>query len=329
MKNLGDFATGKTVRGIFNSRSTSGAPITLAGSPALAVYKDGGTTQVTTGATLTVDFDAVTGTHLYEIVTTDAFYAAGSDFSVVLTAGTVDGVSVVGTEVAQFSIENRSVAKLQRNAFLATELAIGTVTSQTELILTGGPANDADNVLAIFFDASASNTPVVAEGSYVGSTGTLTLTAATDITLTTSDTVTLAALGVSSNEVTLADGAITVAKIADGAITAAKIAANAITSTTIADGTLTAAKIAADAITVAKIADNAITAAKIAADAITESKMSAVATLIRLAAGAATGTVGVTDNGTTLTLSFKDTDGTTEIANVTYTKASGARTRNS
>jgi hypothetical protein len=52
-------------------------------------------------------------------------------------------------------------------------------------------------------------------------------------------------------------------------------------------------------------------------------------TLLRLAASAAVGTVAVTDNGTTLTLSFKDTDGTTEIANTTYTKATGARTRNS
>lgn len=72
--------------------------------------------------------------------------------------------------------------------------------------------------------------------------------------------------------VTLADGAITAAKIATDAITAAKIAADAITeiqaglstfnaasnTVTLADGSLTAAKIASDAITAAKVAADAV-----------------------------------------------------------------------
>jgi hypothetical protein len=108
-KYLGDFAAGVSVRGTFQTRAkATGAPITLAGSPALAVYKDGGTTETTTGVALTVDFDSRTGHHLYAITTTDAFYATGSDYRIVITAGTVDGESVVGVEVASFSICNRS-----------------------------------------------------------------------------------------------------------------------------------------------------------------------------------------------------------------------------
>ena len=109
MSYLGDFASGSTVRGKFNTRQSDGTPITLAGSPTLAVYKDSGTTESTAGITLTVDFDGRTGLHDFVVVLSDAFYAAQSNYQVVLTAGTVDGVSVVGVKIAEFSIENRSV----------------------------------------------------------------------------------------------------------------------------------------------------------------------------------------------------------------------------
>lgn len=109
MNYLGDFASNSTVRGKFNTRQSDGTPITLAGSPTLAVYKDSGTTESTAGVTLTVDFDGRTGLHDFVVVLSDAFYAAGSNYQVVLTAGTVDGVSVVGVKIAEFSIENRSV----------------------------------------------------------------------------------------------------------------------------------------------------------------------------------------------------------------------------
>lgn len=55
--------------------------------------------------------------------------------------------------------------------------------------------------------------------------------------------------------------------------------------------------------------------------------MSTAETLLRLAASAV-GAVTVTNNGTTLTLSFKDTDGSTEVRNLTYTLATGARSQN-
>jgi hypothetical protein len=110
---LGDFNTGVTIRGHFNTRTAAGTPITLAGTPALSVYKDGGTTESTTGVTLTVDFDSRTGLHLFAIDTSadGTFYSTGSDFRVVLTAGTVDSVSVVGAEVGSFSIQNRSALR--------------------------------------------------------------------------------------------------------------------------------------------------------------------------------------------------------------------------
>ena len=65
--------------------------------------------------------------------------------------------------------------------------------------------------------------------------------------------------------------------LADDAITAAKIAANAITSSELADNAITAAKIADAAIDAATFATGAITAGAIAADAITSSELAASA----------------------------------------------------
>jgi hypothetical protein len=107
MRYLGDYADDQTVNFQFNTKDATGAPITLAGTPTVAVYKQGSTTETTTGVTLTVDYDGGTGHHDVTIVTTDAFYATASDYHVVLTAGTVSGVSQADTVLAQFSIQNR------------------------------------------------------------------------------------------------------------------------------------------------------------------------------------------------------------------------------
>lgn len=105
MRQLGSIIAGSTFDFKFSTYDTDGAPITLAGTPAISVYKDNSTTQTTTGVTLTTDFDSVTGLHNVRIVTTDSFYAGGSNFQVVITTGTVDSISVVGTVLAEFSID--------------------------------------------------------------------------------------------------------------------------------------------------------------------------------------------------------------------------------
>jgi hypothetical protein len=108
---LGDFAEDAIIRGDFNTRAKAdGSPITLAGTPSLVVYKDGSVSESTAGVTLTVDFDSVTGSHLFSIDTSaDAFYETGSDYRIKIAAGTVDGESVVGVTVGRFSIQNRFI----------------------------------------------------------------------------------------------------------------------------------------------------------------------------------------------------------------------------
>jgi hypothetical protein len=112
-KYLGDFTAGKTVSVRFNTSKADGTPITLAGTPAVSVYKSGSTTESTAGVTLTADYDSRTGLHNVAIDTSadGTFYSAGSDFDVVITTGTVDSVSVVGTIVGTFSLANRAALR--------------------------------------------------------------------------------------------------------------------------------------------------------------------------------------------------------------------------
>lgn len=106
---LGDIPSQQNLDFCFTSVNSSGVPTTLSGSPAISVYKGNSTTQTTVGVTLDVDHDSVTGLNHVRIATTDVFYATGSDFHVIITAGTVGGSSVVGYRVAEFSIENRDI----------------------------------------------------------------------------------------------------------------------------------------------------------------------------------------------------------------------------
>lgn len=105
----GDFALGATVRTMFTTVNVSAVPTTLAGTPAIGVYEDNSTTEITAGVTLTVDFDGKTGLNLVEIVASTANgFEVGKDYHVVITTGTVSGNSVVGYVVGAFSIQARS-----------------------------------------------------------------------------------------------------------------------------------------------------------------------------------------------------------------------------
>lgn len=144
MSYLGDYIEDfATLNFKFTTRTTAGVPFLLAGTPAISVYKANDTTQSTAGITLTADFDSVTGLNNVLIdLSADAFYATAVDYHVVITTGTVNGVSVVGEVVAQFSIENRfmrgtdsaALASVCSEARLA-ELAAANLPSDIDAIL--------------------------------------------------------------------------------------------------------------------------------------------------------------------------------------------------
>jgi hypothetical protein len=134
MSYLGNYKSGDSVDFTFSTKDTDGAPITLA-SGAVSVYKGNNTTQTTTGVTLTTDFDSVTGLHHVRIATTDSFYATGEDYSVVITTGTVDSISVVGTVLRTFSIEKRfaeaNVSRVAGTNSTTQHRLVGTTVSHT------------------------------------------------------------------------------------------------------------------------------------------------------------------------------------------------------
>jgi hypothetical protein len=110
MKFLGDFAAGAVIYDSFTTyQPSTGASMVLAGTPILQVYKDDSATQWTTvisaanGTLSTPDSSTFTNWKL-DTSADGTFFAAGHFFSVVITTGTVDSVSVVGSVVASFSI---------------------------------------------------------------------------------------------------------------------------------------------------------------------------------------------------------------------------------
>lgn len=104
----GDILAASSIEWLFDT-TVFGTPTNLAGSPAVSVYKNS-TTQSTAGVTLTAPYDGVVGQNQILIDTSadGTFYAAGNNYSVGLSAGTLGGISVAGRVIGKFSIENRT-----------------------------------------------------------------------------------------------------------------------------------------------------------------------------------------------------------------------------
>lgn len=115
---LGDFAAGSSIFVPFHTFNSSGASVTLTGLAVtdIEVYKGASMTQRASDAgfalvdTDGIDLDGVTGIHGFTIDTSDntdsGFYAAGNDYTVVVSSVTVDS-QTVNFIAARFSIENR------------------------------------------------------------------------------------------------------------------------------------------------------------------------------------------------------------------------------
>lgn len=101
-----DYTLEDTVYKRFTTRAfATGIPTVLAGTPVVSAYEDDSVTQITAGITLGVDHDSVVGLNLLTIVATAANgYEAGKSYDLVITAGTVDSVSVVGEVVWHFTL---------------------------------------------------------------------------------------------------------------------------------------------------------------------------------------------------------------------------------
>lgn len=146
MMYLGDFAEDATVSFMWSTNATDGSSITRSTNGTVSVYKSNSTTQTTAGITDTEDFDSLTGIHHCQIDTSaDAFYAAGTEYMVVLSGATVDTKSV-NAVIAHFSIERAGGAlALLKNATYGLS-ALETIVDDLEGRLTATRAGYLDNL---------------------------------------------------------------------------------------------------------------------------------------------------------------------------------------
>lgn len=215
MMYLGDILEDATIHCWWTSNGADGASITRATNGTISIYKNADNTQSTAGVTDTEDADSVTGCHRIVIDTSaDAFYEAGKDYAIVLSAATIDG-KTVNAVLGMFSIENRN--------------------TKADLRAIGGGAQSATDLKDFADDGYDPSTNKL--------TGLLLADAVTVVNGLAANTITATSI---------AADAITAAKIADGAIDAATFAANAITATAIAADAITDAKVASD-VTIASV----------------------------------------------------------------------------
>lgn len=151
-----DITLGNTIYIKFTTRAFStGVPTTLAGTPVLSIYEENNLTQITAGVSVSIDYDSVTGLNQATIVATSGNgYESGKSYDLVITTGTVGGVSVVGEVVGSFTVE--SEAAFSRIGLNGVGLSnIGTIATVTNL--TNLPTIPANWLTAAGINASALN----------------------------------------------------------------------------------------------------------------------------------------------------------------------------
>ncbi len=327
---LDTYPAASTIYALFHTYDSSGASVTLSGLAAadIEIFKNGSVTQrnADDGYALLdtdgIDFDGRTGIHGVSIDLNDntdaGFYAAGSQYTVVIDAVTVD-LQTVRFVLGSFRI----VATEHTAGYPVATIKDGTGTGEIDTT-SGGvlvAAIAANAITAASIATNAIGADELADGAITAATFAAGAIDATAIANSAIDAATFAA------------GAIDAAAIADGAIDAATFAAGAITAAAIANGAIDAATFAADVdaeilsyivddatridasalntaavtsvpailadtgtdgVVVASINNNVITAASINADAITDAKVASDVTIASVtgAVGSVTGAVG-------------------------------------
>lgn len=198
MIDLGTVRPGTTLYIPFNTFDSNdpSASVTITGlaTTDIEIYKDGSVTQRASDSgyalldTDGIDFDTITGIHGISIDladnTTAGFYAAGSQYWVVIASITVDAATI-NFLAATFRIG-------YPDASLNTTIA--TLSTQTSFTLTVGPAEDdaLNGCIACIHDvASAVQLGFSVISDYTGATKTVTLTAGVTFTAVATDNISI------------------------------------------------------------------------------------------------------------------------------------------
>jgi len=151
-----DYPLGETVHLLFTTRAfATGIPGTLSAAT-VAVYEDGTATPIMTSVAVTESLNSIAGLNMVPIVATGGNgFNAGASYHVVIEAGTVDSVSVVGEVIGSFSIQRAPVNWAEVTApttavdLSATDIQLAdTITTYTGNTLQTGDVTTAINDLA-------------------------------------------------------------------------------------------------------------------------------------------------------------------------------------
>ncbi len=170
MSELGDRAVGSTV--VFNfTTAVNGVPTDMAGTPAISVYKNS-LTESTSGVTLTQTYDSRVGLNHVVIDTSQSssFYAADNDFSVVITTGTLGGVSMIGYVVGSFSLmtERTNLDKTTKAIGRGTVTTGASTTSiPTSAFTPAGAAADQFKGRVVLFDADTATAALQGQAAVI------------------------------------------------------------------------------------------------------------------------------------------------------------------
>jgi len=229
----------------------------------------------------------------------------------------VDGNTIhVGTLDQQGAISNSTGDLLINDTFIANSTGnrIGNNTASLQLDIDGVVGTPALNVDGDLYITGASTlVGATTLGNLTGAgTRNIAVNASGEVVVAESSVNTDATIngnGTTGSPLSLADNAVTSAKINDGAVTTAKINNDAVTTGKIATGAVTTDKIGSSAVTDVKIGSSAVTTVKINDGAVTESKLAddavATAKIEDKAVTAAKISPGAT-NGHVLTVSGTD-----------------------
>ena len=101
---------GLTYRRMFRTVDFNGENVSFAGSPtpAIATYKGSDLVESSAGLTLTLDHDSRSGLHRIDIDLSNAFFVEDESYTIIITAGTVDGTDLTGTPLGFFDTYNLS-----------------------------------------------------------------------------------------------------------------------------------------------------------------------------------------------------------------------------
>ena len=171
----GDFPLEETINHFFTTRAfATGIPTVLSATPVLSDYEDTNLTQITSGVSVTVDADGIVGLNRANVVATAANgYESGKSYTVVITTGTVGGVSVVGEVVGEFTVE-RGAAFIRLGAPVAASISadIAVVDLNVDQIETAVIANAAGaDIAADIIALKAETVLILADTDDIGVAG--------------------------------------------------------------------------------------------------------------------------------------------------------------